>query len=383
LPPVDSRKAPPLEFTLSWGGLSLASPINRKSQGGSLAVQATPKKQSTDIAALRAVLPSDTLTRIQDTGEIVDDIFLARWLAARGSVASTASALAAHAAWRESFVGPGGVSLATLTDEIRSEKLCVQNGVDIAGRPVLVFVARRHLPAGNNGASTESTMRLLAAAIDRAASLADTSLNPRRQLVWIFDLQGAQHNLDVALLRGIFDLLQTHYPETLARLFFVNSPWIFWGVWTCVSPFLAPKTKSKIAFASGGSRGQQQLTAEIGRSSLPASLGGVSPLIPFGYDADTVVGARQSARVSVAGDSWPWGALSHAVLGSFCWLRGPVGRAGRALGRVGCFAVLRPGKAVARAVKPSASMLQHKKVLLFLVLLLGLLHFLVGQILSD
>lgn len=48
--------------------------------------------------------------------------------------------------------------------------------------------------------------------------------------------------LDSRALREIFDVLQRHYPERLARLFFLNAPFVFWGVWqVCL----------------GGPRGQQ------------------------------------------------------------------------------------------------------------------------------
>ena len=43
-------------------------------------------------------------------------------------------------------------------------------------------------------------------------------------------------NLDVKALQAVFELLQSHYPERLAALWFLNAPFIFWGVWRLVSP---------------------------------------------------------------------------------------------------------------------------------------------------
>ncbi len=37
-------------------------------------------------------------------------------------------------------------------------------------------------------------------------------------------------------LQAVFELLQAHYPERLAALWFLNAPFIFWGVWRLVSP---------------------------------------------------------------------------------------------------------------------------------------------------
>ena len=45
-------------------------------------------------------------------------------------------------------------------------------------------------------------------------------------------------NLDVKALQAVFELLQSHYPERLHALWFLNAPFIFWGVWRMVSfPF--------------------------------------------------------------------------------------------------------------------------------------------------
>ncbi len=42
-------------------------------------------------------------------------------------------------------------------------------------------------------------------------------------------------NLDVKALQAVFELLQSHYPERLHALWFLNAPFIFWGVWRMVS----------------------------------------------------------------------------------------------------------------------------------------------------
>ena len=41
-------------------------------------------------------------------------------------------------------------------------------------------------------------------------------------------------NLDVKALQAVFELLQAHYPERLHALWFLNAPFIFWGVWRMV-----------------------------------------------------------------------------------------------------------------------------------------------------
>ena len=57
-------------------------------------------------------------------------------------------------------------------------------------------------------------------------------------------------NLDVGALQAVFEVLQQHYPERLGELWFLNAPFIFWGLWRVVSPFIQPATKDKIKFVS-------------------------------------------------------------------------------------------------------------------------------------
>ena len=61
-------------------------------------------------------------------------------------------------------------------------------------------------------------------------------------------------NLDVGALQAVFEVLQQHYPERLGELWFLNAPFIFWGLWRVVSPFIQQGTKDKIKFLSGKDR---------------------------------------------------------------------------------------------------------------------------------
>lgn len=61
-------------------------------------------------------------------------------------------------------------------------------------------------------------------------------------------------NLDVGALQAVFEVLQQHYPERLGELWFLNAPFIFWGLWRVVSPFIHQATKEKIKFLSGKER---------------------------------------------------------------------------------------------------------------------------------
>ena len=58
-------------------------------------------------------------------------------------------------------------------------------------------------------------------------------------------------NIDAAVLRAIFDLLQSHYPERLGKLWMFEAPGTFYALWKVVSPFVDSVTKAKVEFVSG------------------------------------------------------------------------------------------------------------------------------------
>lgn len=76
-------------------------------------------------------------------------------------------------------------------------------------------------------------------------------------------------NLDVGALTAIFDLLQQHYPERLGELWFLNAPFLFWGLWSVVKPCVKPSTREKIRFLSNSEKG------ELLAQTIPASVSGM------------------------------------------------------------------------------------------------------------
>jgi CRAL/TRIO domain len=229
------------------------------------------------ILRLREELGFEVLERIEATGEAVDDAFLLKWLHARGPDI-VADSIRQHAAWREAFVGRNrlGISAESISEELGSEKIFLQ-GLDHHGCSVLLFLISRHC---SGAAPAEATNRLLTFAIDNACAAADLKLNRERKVCCIFNLAGVKisRNVDINFLRGVFDLLQTHFPETLSKLYFIDAPLLFLGVWKCVTPFLQPATKSKIVFLSGAA-GRRQLSEAVGPSILPPDLDGTGELL--------------------------------------------------------------------------------------------------------
>lgn len=335
---------------ISLGGLFKIKPSPVKP-----ASRRTPPPQPHSLELLRKELDTrhpGVLRRIAATGERVDEAFLERWLTARGD--STVDALAAHAAWRESFVGPGNdrISEDSIMHELAAEKVFLQ-GPDLDGFPTLLFGASHHR-AGVHAA--EDTTRLMAYAIDNALA---STLASKSKVVCIFDMAGVgAWNIDVAFLKSIFELLQTHYPNCLRSLYFINSPFVFWGVWRCVTPFVSPHTRSKIAFLSGAT-GMDELLQIVGPACLPPDLGGTAEKVPV-----------QAAVAIARGDACVW---HHAPAEQ------RPGRASAALDRLKSgvasarLAVGRGGRAAERAARMVTPRMVLNRAVLKVFLTLGIL----------
>ena len=81
-------------------------------------------------------------------------------------------------------------------------------------------------------------------------------------------------NLDAKALQAVFEVLQSHFPESLSELWFLNTPWLFSGLWRVVSPFIQPATKDKITFLKGQKR------AEVLAESIPSQVLVLQNMLP-------------------------------------------------------------------------------------------------------
>jgi len=70
-------------------------------------------------------------------------------------------------------------------------------------------------------------------------------------------------------IKRLVNIDQSKYPETLHKMFIVNYPFLFKAVWTIVSPWIDPITKSRIEFCK-----VKELLQYIDADQLPSDLGG-------------------------------------------------------------------------------------------------------------
>jgi len=98
------------------------------------------------------------------------------------------------------------------------------------------------------------------------------------RIVAIIDLKG----LSLQVLRALplfkigSQLDERFYPETVEMAFVVNAPGVFPTCWKAVSPFIDPKTKTKIHILSGANQ-TATLLKYIDADQLPVEYGGTNP----------------------------------------------------------------------------------------------------------
>jgi hypothetical protein len=73
-------------------------------------------------------------------------------------------------------------------------------------------------------------------------------------------------------LRQASAISQDHYPERLGKLYLINAPWGFSGVWSVVKGFLDPVTVNKIHIL--GASYQSELLSQVPSENLPIEFGG-------------------------------------------------------------------------------------------------------------
>jgi CRAL/TRIO-like protein len=58
------------------------------------------------------------------------------------------------------------------------------------------------------------------------------------------------HAQDYGFIKFLVETFEAHYPERLGLCLVVSSPWIFWGCWKIIQPWLPAKTKAKVVFVN-------------------------------------------------------------------------------------------------------------------------------------
>jgi len=68
------------------------------------------------------------------------------------------------------------------------------------------------------------------------------------------------------------DIAKDYYPETTYKMFLINTPWLFSGLWKIVSIFLSKEMTSRISTSGGNNK--KEISKYVNWSNLPKFLGG-------------------------------------------------------------------------------------------------------------
>ncbi|KAL2194761.1 CRAL-TRIO domain-containing protein [Corynascus similis CBS 632.67] len=128
--------------------------------------------------------------------------------------------------------------------QYRSGKAYVR-GHDREGRPVFIIKVRLHDPKLQSPESMEMFV------LHNIETIRTTLRHPREKSCLIFDLTGfGLKNMDFHVVKFLVQVFEARYPEYLGVVLVHNAPFIFWGVWRVIKPWLDPVIASKINFTN-------------------------------------------------------------------------------------------------------------------------------------
>ncbi|PWA88573.1 CRAL-TRIO lipid binding domain-containing protein [Artemisia annua] len=176
--------------------------------------------------------------------------------------------------WRTSFVPLGFIPDSEIAEQLEERKIFFQ-GFSKDGHPVMSLNANKHYPAKDRDQYKKFIVQFLDKAI--ASGMKGKEIG-NEKIVAIIDMQNAGYKyVDANRLITCIKIIQTYYPERLAKLYMLNMPWFFRGVWKMVALALEKETLDKVMIVSN-EKERTQFMAEIGEDALPKEFGGNAKL---------------------------------------------------------------------------------------------------------
>jgi hypothetical protein len=139
------------------------------------------------------------------------------------------------------------------------------HGTDKDGRIISYLNVRLHHP---NDQPAKTLERLTIYVIEAGRVLLQ---HPVETVCLVFDLTGfGLSNMDFNMVKYLVTIFEAYYPESLGRIIIHGAPFVFWGVWKVIEPWLDPVVASKVRFT----RKDQDLLEYIPANHLPDSYKG-------------------------------------------------------------------------------------------------------------
>lgn len=113
-------------------------------------------------------------------------------------------------------------------------------GADKFGRPIFVVTVRLHHPDAQTPECMERYVLHNIATI-RSILRSQHSQGVGEKVCLIFDLTGfGMKNMNFHIVKFLILAFEARYPEYLGKVLVHNAPWVFWGIWRVVKPWLDP-----------------------------------------------------------------------------------------------------------------------------------------------
>ncbi|KAK7097265.1 uncharacterized protein [Littorina saxatilis] len=197
-----------------------------------------------------------------DPSQAHTDASLRRFLRAFQDVDVAFKMLLKYNKWRREFgvdsLSPDDPDIA---EEMATGKVHILRNRDNKGRPVIYVAARKHNAYDRD---IDKLRKFLVYILESACKKCNESVIDN--LLLIFDLKGfTLASMDYQFVKSLIWLFSRNYPERLGNCLIINSPLIFTGCWTVISPWLNEVTASKVTFVSD----ETELCKYINPDALP------------------------------------------------------------------------------------------------------------------
>ncbi|KAI1321474.1 hypothetical protein EDD11_005165 [Mortierella claussenii] len=148
------------------------------------------------------------------------------------------------------------------------------HGTDKMGRPVVYINVRMHKPSDQDPKALEK-FTIYVMEIGRLMIQP-----PVETACLVFDMTGfSLANVDYSFIKFLVQCFEAYYPESLGVLVIHKAPFVFWGVWKIIEPWLDPVVVSKIRFT----RHDKDLTETINAQHLPTKYNGGEDNFEYKY----------------------------------------------------------------------------------------------------
>lgn len=224
--------------------------------------------QETKINELRAALGTLSGRSLK----FCTDPCLRRYLKDRNwNVAKSKCMLEETLRWRSSYK-PEEIRWHEVEHEGETGKAYRANFKDRDGRTVLVM-----RPGKQNTRAHESQLRYTVYILENAILNLPEG---QEEIVWLVDFTGwSVNSVPMKTAKATINILQNHYPETLASAFLYNPPRIFEYSWKAVKVFMDPSTVQKMKFVyPNDGQSMEVMKKHFDLDMLPKEFGGMTDI---------------------------------------------------------------------------------------------------------